>query len=55
MNETLQTILYFINAFAILAIVWGILFFKDLIFNDVCRRDKDGNWLIARMRQGNDH
>jgi hypothetical protein len=48
MNETLQTILGFINAFAILAIVRGIVLLKDLIFKDVCRRDKDGTDYFAK-------
>jgi hypothetical protein len=48
MNEILQTILYFINAFAILAIVRGIVLLKDLIFKDVCRRDNDGTDYFAK-------
>jgi hypothetical protein len=48
MNEALQTILCFINAFAILAIVRGIVLLKDLIFKDVCLRNKDGTGYFAK-------
>jgi hypothetical protein len=48
MNETLQSILFFIDAFAILAIVWGIVLLKDLIFRDVCRQDKDGTGYLTK-------